>query len=401
MLDIYRKGYILCVLKLQIIAKCSGLYFSEKKDSTMKYFLTLFILSFISQPFFAQKGLYRLLVGTYTNTGKSEGIYAFDVNVKTATFTQKSVATGIINPSYLTLTPDAKFLYAVSEDGKNSVVNAFSFNKNTFEMMFLNRSPAKGLDPCYISVTKKHVFTANYSSGNVSVLGRKSDGTLTEVLQQILLSGKSINTERQNEPHVHQVLFSLDKKYLIINDLGTDHVNVYTYKSNAITEILTPWDTLAVKPGSGPRHAVFSKNGKRLYLLQELDGTVSVLKMQKGKLNLIQETTVMRKENKKAGAADIHLSPDGKFLYATNRAPENTITCFSVAKNGRLEFRQQVSSGGSGPRNFALTADGQYLFVGNQYSDAIDIFKRNIKTGFLTNTGKKIIVGAPVCLAFF
>jgi len=367
----------------------------------MKYILTLFILIVFTQPFFAQKGIYRLLVGTYTNTGKSEGIYAYEVDVNTSTFTQKSVAAGITNPSFLTLTPDSKFLYAVSENGENSIVSAFSFEGKTAKMTLINQSPAKGLDPCYVSASKNHVFTANYNSGSLSVLGRKADGALTSVLQQIQHTGSSINTERQNEPHVHQVLFSPDKKYLITNDLGTDQVIVYKYNSKADSGILTPWDTLSVKPGSGPRHAVFSKNGKRLFVLHELDGTVSVLKIQNGRLSLIQEMTVMRKENKKAGAADIHLSPDGKFLYASNRAPSTTITCFSVAKDGMLEFKQQISSGGNGPRNFALTPDGQYLFAGNQYSDTIVIFKRDVQTGFLTDTGKKINVGAPVSLVFF
>lgn len=367
----------------------------------MKRIAIMLIVVAMSQPFYAQNEIYRLLIGTYTNTGKSQGIYAYYVDMKTVTITQETVATGVLNPSYLTLTPDKNYIYAVSENGGSSVANAFSFDKNTAKFAFINSSFTNGADPCYISVTSKHVFTANYSGGSISVFGRKTDGSLTDILQKIQHSGKSINADRQNEPHVHQAIVTPDEKFVLANDLGTDQVTVYKYNPNSETKILCPWDTLSVKQGSGPRHATFGKNGKRLYLLQEIDGTLSVLSMKNGRLRLIQETSVIRKEHVKASAADIHLSPDGKFLYATNRGPANTITCFSVAKDGKLKFKQQISCGGNCPRNFAITPDGHYLFVGNQLTDTIVIFKRDLKTGSLTDTGKRIEVGAPVCLIFY
>jgi len=224
---------------------------------------------------------------------------------------------------------------------------------------------------------------------------------LTDVLQMIQHTGRSINTERQNVPRVHQVIASPDNKFVIANDLGTDKITVYKYNPDSKTEVLTPWDTLSAKPGSGPRHGVFSKNGKSLYVLHEIDGTLSVLAMRDGRLSLIQETSVIRKDNIKASAADIHLSLDGKFLYATNRSPANDITCFSVARDGKLKFNQQISTGGNGPRNFAITPDGQYLFVGHQLTNNIVIFKRDVKTGLLSDTGKRIEVGSPVCLVFY
>jgi 6-phosphogluconolactonase len=178
-------------------------------------------------------------------------------------------------------------------------------------------------------------------------------------------------------------------------------VTVYKYNPDSKTEILIPYDTLAAKPGSGPRHAVFSKNGRRLYLVQEIDGTVSVLGVKNGKLTNIQETTVDYKAGTVNRGADIHLSSDEKFLYVTNRGNANNITCFSVAKDGKLSFKQQVLSGGDGPRNFAITPDGQYVFVAHQFTDNIVIFKRDKKSGELTDTGKRIEVGAPVCLVFY
>jgi 6-phosphogluconolactonase len=367
----------------------------------MKRVLFVFLLSALIYSVPAQKSTYRLLIGTYTAPGKSKGIYTYDVDIKNNVFTQKSVTSGIQNPSFLAVTPDKKFVYSVSESSDGSSANAFSFNEKTGYLKIINSSRTKSNGPCNISVTGNHIFTANYDGGSISVFGRKTDGSLTAVSQVIQHTGKGINTERQNEPHVHQVLVSPDGNYVLANDLGTDKVTVYQYNKNATTNVLIPFDTICVKPGSGPRHAVFSKDGTRLFLVHEIDGTVSVLRYKEGRLNLIQETTLDYKSGIVNRAADIHLSPDDKFLYVTNRGTANDITCFSVAKNGRLTFKQQISTGGNGPRNFAVTPDGNFVFVANQDSDNVVIFSRNSQTGFLTNTGKQLKVGAPVCLLFY
>ena len=368
----------------------------------MKKIISTILISILLMPvMFAQNSTYRLLIGTYTSPDKSQGIYSYSINMKTGDFTQQSVAKGISNPSFLALTPDKKFVYSVSENGDASSANAFQFDNKTGKLTFLNTYQTKGTDPCYIATTTNHVFTANYSGGSVSVFGRKADGSLTDVMQIIQHVGKSVNAERQGEPHVHQIIVSPDKKYTLVNDLGTDKVTVYAYNPLAKSDILTPVDTLNVKPGSGPRHSVFTKDGKRLYLVHEIDGTVSVLGMTNGKLKLLQETTLDRKAGIVNGAADIHLSPDEKYLYATNRGSADDITCFSVATDGKLKFKQQIHTGGKVPRNFAITPDGQYVFVGHQSTDNIVIFKRNIQTGLLTDTGKQLKVGSPVCLLFY
>jgi len=367
----------------------------------MKKNILLFAFSILLSLTFAQNKKYNLLVGTYTNTGKSQGIYAYNLNMGTGRFSQKSVTTGITNPSYLTISSDKKFVYSVSESTDGSSATAFSFDQKTAKLHQLNASLTKSAGPCYISSTGNHVFTANYGGGSISVFGRKKNGSLTGLLQLIQHTGNSIDTDRQKEPHVHQVIISPDQKYLLVNDLGTDKVTVYQYNKLSTTDILTPTDTLTVKPGSGPRHATFSKDGSKLYLVQEIDGTVSVVGFEHGKLHLLQETSLVKKQGIVNRAADIHLSPDQRFLYATNRGTANDISCFSVEKNGQLNFVQQVSTGGDGPRNFAITPDGKYLFVAHQFSNNIVIFKRNIQTGLLTDTGKRIDVGAPVCLVFY
>jgi 6-phosphogluconolactonase len=346
-----------------------------------------------------QAQTYRFLVGTYTNTGKSQGIYAYEFNGRTHESKLLSVTSGVSNPSYLCITSDRKFVYSVNESEQGSAANAFSFQASTGTLSLLNRSLTNGKGPCFISSTKNHVFTANYGGGSLSVFGRNPDGSLSECRQKIQQSGSSIRSDRQAEPHVHQVL--TNKYFVFANDLGTDRVLVFRYHPEATGDILTPWDTLNVRKGSGPRHLTFGKGGKRAYLVQELDGTVSVVSVSNGKLSLLQETSLLADTASKAWAADIHLSPDGKFLYATNRAPANNITCFRVDKEGRLEKAFVASTLGNGPRNFAITPDGSYLFVAHQFSDEIVVFGRNRKTGVLTDSNVRIPVGAPVCLVFY
>jgi len=360
------------------------------------------LFSLFTMQLSAVEPTYRLLIGTYTSTGKSEGVYSYKINVEEGVFTKQSVAKEMKNPSFLALSADKKLLYVVGESDKASRAGAFAFDAKEATFRFINSSETKSKGPCYISASEKHVFTANYGGGSISVFGRQADGALTELQQLVIHTGSSINPERQTKSYVHQVLLTPDKKFLIANDLGTDKVMVYRYNEKTSTQILTPHDSILVKLGSGPRHMSISKNGKYAYLMQEIDGTVTVFSLKNGKLTILQETTVITPESgDEARAADIHLSPDGKFLYATNRGTASNITCFSVAKDGKLTLVQQISTGGVGPRNFNLTPDGKYVFVANQNSDNIVVFQRDNKTGKLKNTGKMMEVGAPVCLVFY
>lgn len=372
----------------------------KNKLSNMKTFLLTLLFCFSIQLFYSQNHKYHLMVGTFTNTGISQGIYTYDINMMQAVFIPKSVTSDIINPNYLTITPDKKFVYSVVGDGVGRL-SAFSFNSSTAKLSFLNKVLTEGADPCHVLATDKHVITGNYSGGSVSVFGRNADGSLTNLVQRIQHVRQSQRLGQQIKPHVHQVLLSPDRKFVLANDLGEDNVIVYKYNSDSSTEILSAYDTLAVKAGSGPRHATFSKNGKMFYLLQEIDGTVSVCSFNAGKLKLLQETSVVTNKSETIGAADIHLSADGRFLYASNRGTSNTITCFAVGTDGKLTFKQQISAAGKGPRGFAISPDGRYLFVGNQYTNEIVIFRLNKKTGVLWDSGKRIDVGAPVCLKFY
>ncbi len=349
----------------------------------------------------AQESKLNLIVGTYTKPCDSKGIYVYEFDSNTGDFSLKSNTENIFNPSYLSVSNDNKFVYSVSENDKKSSVSAFGFNSKSGKLDFINYQNPNGLNPCYIINDDENVITANYSSGSISVLGKNSDGSIGEVKQVVQHTGKSINTRRQEAPHAHMVCFSPDKKYVLANDLGTDKVYVYQYNPNSASVVLQLKSSIDVKPGSGPRHLIFSKNGKFVYLLQEMDGTITSFSYAKGILKKVSETRVVAPDFKgDIGAADIHISPDGKFLYATNRGTANDISAFKILKKGKLEFVQRTSTLGKGPRNFNIDPTGNFLLVGHQYTNDIVIFKRDKKTGILTATGKKIELCSPVCLVF-
>ena len=367
----------------------------------MKKTVTILLSVFALATIQAQENKFNLVVGTYTKPCDSKGIYVYEFDSNTGDFTLKNNTENIFNPSYLSVSSDNKFVYSVSENDKKSSVSAFGFDSKSGKLDFMNYKNPNGLNPCYIINDDKNVTTANYSSGSISVLGIKSDGSIGEVKQVVQHTGKSINTRRQEAPHAHMVYFSPDKKYVLANDLGTDKIYVYQYNSNSATEVLTLKSSIDVKPGSGPRHLIFSKDGKQVYLLQEMDGTITSFNYAKGMLKKVSETTVVAPDFKgDIGAADIHISPDGKFLYATNRGTANDISAFKILKNGKLEFVQRTSTLGKGPRNFNIDPTGNFLLVGHQYTNTIVIFKRDKKSGMLTDTGKKIDLCSPVCLIF-
>jgi 6-phosphogluconolactonase len=344
---------------------------------------------------------FNLVIGTYTNACASKGIYVYDYNASTAVFKQKSATEGVINPSYLAVSSANNFIYSVNEDGAKSTVSSFKYAPATGKVDFINKQDSNGADPCYIINDDKNVIVANYTGGSIAVFAKNADGSLAKAKQVIKHSGSGPNKQRQEGPHVHMVYFSPDKKYVFVNDLGQDKIFRYTYNPDGGDKTLVLKDNISVKPGSGPRHLVFNPNGVFVYLLQEMDGTLTVFDYNNEVLTEVQQTTVEPKLfGGKSGGADIHFSNDGKYLYATNRGDANTITTFKVHSNGLLNAVQQISTQGSGPRNFAIDPNDNYLLVANQNTNNITIYKRDKTTGMLTDTGKKIELCSPVCLVF-
>lgn len=359
------------------------------------------LLILVSTTTFSQNNRSTLFVGTYTNSCDSKGIYVFDFDTQTADFVLKNSTDKVINPSYLSLSEDKKFVYSVNENGAESHVSVFGFDATTNTIHFINQQNSKGADPCYIIDDQKNVLVANYSGGTISVFKKNPDGSLTDAKQVIQLFGKSINPKRQEKSHAHMIQFSPDKEYVLVTDLGVDKVYIYKYNPNSSNKMLVFREFIKVKEGSGPRHFTFSKNGNYLYLLQELNAGLTVFKFENGRLNKIQETKLVNPDfTGQNGAAAIQISPDGNFLYATNRGSVDEIVCFEIAENGLLHYKFSKSTLGKTPRNFAIDPDGNFLLVGNQNSDYITIFRINKANGELLETGKKIEVCAPVCLVF-
>lgn len=364
------------------------------------FFLFLKIIFALSS--LGQKPLYpeyHLLIGTYSSEGKPNGIHVYRFNSESGDFKIAQPVTELKNASYLAVSQDRKNVYALGGEG----VNSFHFDPVSGVLTFMNSLPAQG--PAYISVdnNKKVVFSGNYGGGNVLAVHLDTDGSFLKDDAQVMQhEGSSVNKERQEKPHVHAAMVSPDDRYLLVPDLGTDRV--YQYQVDVSRkEILEAVDPpyLSVKPGGGPRHITFHPNGKWAYLVLELTGAVMALDYKDGKLKAKQTISMVTPDfNGRLSGADIHVSPNGKFLYASNRGDANEIAIYSINKQGKLASVGRQSVMGVMPRNFVIDPTGKFLLVANQASNDIIIFKLNPDSGLLTPTGKKIEVEKPVCLKF-
>ncbi|MDR3140803.1 MAG: lactonase family protein [Tannerellaceae bacterium] len=344
-----------------------------------------------------------LLVGTYT-TGDSKGIYTFRFDQETGAFEALSDVE-VSNPSYLTLSDDNRFVYAVSEHGDgNEAVTAFVFNQNNGALQRLNSVPAMGADPCFILAANGHVVTANYSGGSISVFPVAKDGSLLPASDVIRFAGADADKERQAKPHLHCVRLSPDGRFLFGCDLGTDRVYAFEIntqmnveKGDKFLKAASPPD-FRLASGSGPRHITFSPDGGRAYLINEISGAVVCFNLNNGALRefqTIQSDTIGAK-----GSADIHISPDGRFLYASNRLAADGIAIFCIDQtNGRLT-KEGYQLTGRHPRNFIITPNGKFLLVAARDDNAVEIYERDKESGRLAFTGKRIVIDRPVCLKF-
>jgi len=346
---------------------------------------------------------FTLFVGTYTGSG-SKGIYVYRFKASTGKAEWVSNTDSAENPSYLAISKNGKYVYAINETGGNKPghISSYSFDKNAGKLNYINSQLSGGDHPCYVSVTKnnKWVAIANYSGGSAAVYPVNKNGALEPSAQFIQDTGSSANKSRQEKPHVHAAVFSPDERFLFTPDLGTDKVMIYSFNQSA-KQPLTPANPSFAKiaPGNGPRHLTFHPNQKFAYVIEEISGTVSAFKYNNGNLQFMQRLITHPKNYKgEIGSADIHLSPDGKFLYASNRGGENSITIFSVNPvTGKLVLKGYQSTMGKTPRNFMVDPTGNFLLAANQDSDNIIVFKRNKQTGVLHKTDE-IKVPKPVCL---
>lgn len=356
----------------------------------------------------AQAQKYVMYVGTYTDKTSSKGIYSFNYDSKTGHFGQQRLAAESKNPSFLTASSGGGSLYAVNElsdyEGKKSgAVSAFRIDPATGKLAFLNEVASRGADPCYIAFDKsgRYLLAANYTGGNVAVFPVDEDGKVKEATGFVQHSGSGVNKERQEGPHAHWIETSADNRFALVADLGLDELIVYRFDpaSGNLAASDPPYGK--VRGGSGPRHAVFGRNGKFVYLLNEMKGTVTVFRYDAGKLSELQTIDSLPKDFSGSNdAAELVMHPSGKFLYASNRG-EDAIVVFRVdQEEGTLQVVERTPTQGKTPRSFTIDPTGKLLLAANQGTDNVVVFRINQQDGKLTASGEKLDAPSPVCLVF-
>lgn len=337
-----------------------------------------------------------LFVGTYTDNG-SEGIYKFDFNTDTGELEGRTVAAKIKNPSYLAFSPDGSSLYAVSEidNYNNDDGSITTYSIKDTSLIKLGEQSTYGANPCYVGISDNGnlVAVANYTGGNIAVYNTEENGNLNAKPQ--VIDHKILDSTKQ--AHAHMASFLNGE--LLVSDLGLDRIKKYSELKGNYTP--SKQKELVLAEGAGPRHFVTAQNGNFLYVINELNSTITVFNKDEGQyVELENYKTVDTDFEGESYCADIHLSPDGKFLYGTNRG-ENTVVIFEVDdSNGKLELVGRESVKGDWPRNFTIDPTGNYVLVANQRSNNIVVFKRDERNGTL-HFISQVDLPSPVCLKFY
>ncbi len=347
-----------------------------------------------------------LYVGTNVNSAEENTIFLYRL-APTGALTRLSAQRGGASPTYLTMSGDQRFLYAVNETqtfqrAKSGSVRSYAVDRRTGSLTLLNEQPSAGSSPCYISLdgSGKAVLVANYVGGNVGLLPVLADGQLAPPAATFQHEGTGPHPN-QNAAHAHCIVADPANAYAFAVDLGTDRV--YRYQLNAakgqLTQTAAP--AFVARPGAGPRHLTFHPNGKRAYLINELNSTITALDYTAaaGQFSERQTLSTLPAGYTEANScADVHVSPNGRFLYASNRG-HNSIAVFSIdAATGTLAPVQDVDTQGKTPRNFTLDPSGRLLLVANQNSNSIVTFRVDAETGLLTPTGQSVEVPSPMFL---
>jgi 6-phosphogluconolactonase (cycloisomerase 2 family) len=353
---------------------------------------------------------YDVLVGAYT-AGASEGIYRYGFNTQTGQLEAKPrQVIKSENPSWLTLSKDQHHLFAVNENGPGQTdvvgkVSSFAIDPKTHAVSFINQIDSKGEEPTHsnLSLDGRFLFVANYAvhpdpGGSLAVVPVGKDGKLSPVAQTATHEASKVNPERQASSHVHSAVPTPDGKYLIAMDLGADKMFVFNYDGKK-TQPLTPAKTPSVDlpPGSGPRHLLFSKDGKHAWLTMEMSAQVAVFDYHDGAFKRTALVDLANKDGQQYRAAGgLHTSPDGKFLYVANRGEANELVVFSIdSSNGQLKEVQRRSVEGKEPREFSFDPSGHFVLIANQKSNQIVTVRVDPKNGLLGETVQKVDFDSP------
>ncbi|MBN1998404.1 lactonase family protein [candidate division KSB1 bacterium] len=346
-------------------------------------------------------------VGSYTSN-PSEGIYVYQMDRESGELTLKHTVGNITNPSFLTLDSQHRFLYAVQEvsnyNGEfQGAVSAFLVDQKSWNLTPINSQPSFGTSPCYVAVDGNDHFAmlANYSSGTLALYPLKEDGSLASASHVVQHEGSSVNKNRQNEPHAHSVNPAPNNRFVLAADLGIDKILVYQLDSAGGKLLPNDPPSVSTQPGAGPRHFTFSPDGRFCYVINELNSSLAVYSWdaEAGELKSVETFSTLPQDYKGTNScADVHITPDGRFLYGSNRGLDS-LSIFSIdSETGKLTPAGYQSTMGQTPRNFAIDPTGTFLLVANQNSDNVVVFRINKQSGELTETGCVVSVSKPVCI---
>jgi len=355
-------------------------------------------------------------VGTYTEAirfgtgailqGKGEGIYLYRMNTDSGALELVRTTVGVVNPSYLAIHPGKRSLFCVNElkifeGGQTGTVSAFALDPRNGRLDFLGKKPTGGTDPCHVCTNAEgtHAFVSNFMSGSVAAFPILGDGRLGDASHFIQHEGSGVNPRRQAGPHAHSLVFDPAGRFAFVPDLGLDKLMIYEFDRGTGRLEPGPEPFLSVKPGAGPRHCAFHPSGRFMFLINELDSTMSSYSYDaaRGRFSLIETvSTVPEGPSGENTCADVHIAPSGLFVYGSNRGHDSIVIYRIDPETGRLAYVGIESSGGRTPRNFAIDPSGEYLLACNQDSDTIVSFRLDPKTGGMTRTAVTE-VPTPVC----
>lgn len=355
-----------------------------------------------------------LYVGTYTRkeghvNGKATGVYVYQMDTLTGALEYVSTSPSTTNPSYLVIKPDGRFLYAVNETGSSNpdssgTVTAFALENGGRELVRLNSVPSAGNYPCHVITDQEGewLVVSNYGSGNNALFPIDADGRIGMFVSADQHSGNG-PTPRQQQPHAHMAVMSVNNQFVYACDLGTDRIYIYQFQPTQGKLLPTP-DNYNTQPGAGPRHLTLHPRLQTAYVVCELNGTIECMRLDtvSGQLIRFQVIATLTEGNPgEASCADIHITPSGKYLYASNRGSYNSIAMYTVdEKTGELTWIGSQHVKGKTPRSFIIDPTGQFLLVANQDTDNIVTFRINPESGILMDTGIESNVPTPVCLKF-
>jgi 6-phosphogluconolactonase len=350
-----------------------------------------------------------LYVGTYTEQGRRDGIYLVRMNAQTGALAQVAAVEAGPNPSFVSVSPNGRTLFAVNEvdemAGKRTgAVRAFSIDRTSGALAPLGEQPSEGAAPCYVGTdrTGRFALVANYTGGTVAVLPIDARGALLKASQVVQQTGTGPVSDRQEKAHAHCVIPHPTNRFAMAADLGADRVFVYRLDEKRGTLRRVESSDGVMPPGTGPRHLAFHPRLQLLFVSGELNSTVTALRCdsQSGALTSAQTVSTLPSGSTVANfPADLHVAPNGRTLYVSNRG-HNSIAVFSISASGTLAQEQVMPTGGDWPRNFTLDPTGRWLLAANQRSGSVVVFARDPATGLLTTTNEQIALPSPVCLRF-